>query len=87
MTEQHTLLWESGPSAAPLPPLVDLLGAGIAEVQLMVTMAILLSNYTLQFDPPDYQLVIEEHPTPVPGNHFQVKVVQRRTPSTSEERR
>ena len=24
MTEQHTLLWESGPSAAPLPPLVDL---------------------------------------------------------------
>src|SRR6266851_4997050 len=24
MTEQHTLLWESGPSAAPLPPLADL---------------------------------------------------------------
>ena len=51
------------------------LGAGIAEVQLMVTMAALLSMYTLQFDPPDYHLVIEEHPTPVPGNHFQVKVV------------
>ena len=50
------------------------LGAGIAEVQLMVTMATLLSTYTLQFDPLDYQLVIEEHPTPVPGNHFQVKV-------------
>ena len=26
MTEQHTLLWESGPSAAPLPPLVVLSG-------------------------------------------------------------
>ena len=53
------------------------LGAGIAEVQLMVTMATLLSTYTLQFDPPDYQLVIEEHPTPAPGNNFQVKVVER----------
>jgi cytochrome P450 len=62
------------------------LGAGIAEVQLMVTMATLLSTYTLQFDPPDYQLVIEEHPTPVPGNHFQVQVRERRTSSTHEER-
>jgi cytochrome P450 len=63
------------------------LGAGIAEVQLMVTMATLLSRYTLQFDPPDYQLVIEEHPTPVPGNHFQVKVVERRPSSRDEERK
>ena len=62
------------------------LGAGIAEVQLMVTMATLLSNYTLQGDPPDYQLVIEHHPTPVPGNHFQVKVAERRPSSTHEER-
>jgi len=62
------------------------LGAGIAEVQLMVTMATLLSNYTLQFDPPDYQLVIEHHPTPVPGNHFQVQVIERRPSSTREER-
>ncbi len=63
------------------------LGAGIAEVQLMTTMATLLSNYTLQFDPPDYRLVIEEHPTPVPGNQFQVQVVERRPWSTHEERR
>ncbi len=62
------------------------LGAGIAEVQLLVTMATLLSMYTLQLDPPDYHLVIEEHPTPIPGNHFQVQVVQRRTSSTHEER-
>jgi hypothetical protein len=52
----------------------------------MVTMATLLSNYTLQFDPPDYQFVIEHHPTPVPGNHFQVQVIERRTASTREER-
>jgi cytochrome P450 len=62
------------------------LGAGIAEVQLMVTMATLLSNYTLQFDPPDYQLVIEHHPTPVPGNHFRVQVTEWRPSSTREER-
>jgi cytochrome P450 len=60
------------------------LGAGIAEVQLMVTMATLLNRYTLQFDPPDYHLVIEEHPTPVPGNNFQVKVVERRLSSFRE---
>ncbi len=63
------------------------LGAGIAEVQLMVTMAILLPRYTLQFDPPDYQLVIEHHPTPVPGNQFQVQVIELRPSSTHEERR
>jgi cytochrome P450 len=57
------------------------LGAGIAEVQLMVTMATLLSMYTLQFDPPDYQLVIEKHPTPAPGNLLRVKVRERRIPS------
>lgn len=61
------------------------LGAGIAEVQLMATMATLLSSYTLQLDPPDYQLVIEHHPTPVPGNHFQVKVVERRTSAMRDE--
>jgi len=62
------------------------LGAGIAEVQLMVTMATLLSTFALQFDPPDYHLVIEEHPTPVPGNHFRVQVKERRTSSTHEGR-
>jgi len=53
------------------------LGAGIAEVQMMVTMAVLLHTHTLQFDPPGYQLVIEHHPTPVPGNNFHVKAVKR----------
>jgi cytochrome P450 len=63
------------------------LGAGIAEVQLMVTMATLLSTFALQLDPPDYHLVIEHHPTPVPGNHFQVQVVERHPTSTHEEGR
>jgi cytochrome P450 len=40
----------------------------------------------MQFDPPGYQLVIEHHPTPVPGNHFRVQVTERRTASTCEER-
>lgn len=44
------------------------LGAGIAEVQLMVTMATLLHTCAFQLDPLDYQLVIEERPTPVPAN-------------------
>lgn len=52
------------------------LGFGIAEVQMMVTMAALLHSYSLQFDPPTYQLVIERHPTAVPGNNFHVKVVE-----------
>jgi cytochrome P450 len=60
------------------------LGAGIAEVQLLVTMATLLSTFALQLDPPDYHLVIEEHPTPVPGNHFQVQVRERRLSSFRE---
>ncbi|MBO0795804.1 MAG: cytochrome P450 [Ktedonobacteraceae bacterium] len=46
------------------------LGAGIAEVQLQVTMATLLHSRTFHLDPPDYQLSIEEHPTPVPANFF-----------------
>jgi cytochrome P450 len=52
------------------------LGSGIAEVQMMVTMATLLASFTSQFDPPDYRLVVEENPTPVPGNNFQVKVTE-----------
>lgn len=63
------------------------LGAGIAEVQLVVTMATLLHTYKLEFDPPDYQLVIEKHPTAVPGNNFRVKVVERHTSSINERRR
>lgn len=51
------------------------LGAGIAEVQLMVTLATLLHAFRFQFDPPTYQLVIERHPNAVPGNQFRVNVM------------
>jgi cytochrome P450 len=53
------------------------LGSGIAEVQMMVTMAALLHSYTMQLDPPDYRFVIEHHPTAVPGNNLHVKVGKR----------
>jgi hypothetical protein len=42
---------------------------------------------SLQCDPPDYQLVIEHHPTPVPGNQFQVQVAERRFSSFKEDER
>lgn len=50
------------------------LGAGIAEVQLMVTLATLLHTYELELDPRNYELTIEHHPTATPGKNFSVKV-------------
>src|SRR5260221_2686574 len=35
MTEQHTLLWESGQRSAPLPPLVDPSGVALEEQPLV----------------------------------------------------
>lgn len=52
------------------------LGAGIAEVQLMVTIATLLHSFTLELDPPTYRLVIAHDPTAVPGNNFRIKVAE-----------
>jgi cytochrome P450 len=54
------------------------LGAGIAEIQLMVTIATIFSDYTLELDPPDYTLTIEQAPTPAPGKDFHVKVIAKR---------
>ncbi|QBD74797.1 cytochrome P450 [Ktedonosporobacter rubrisoli] len=54
------------------------LGSGIAEVQMMVTMAVLLSDYAFRFEPEDYQLTIERHPSPAPGNNFSVKIAEQR---------
>lgn len=50
------------------------LGAGIAEIQLMVIIATLLHRYQLKLDPADYELVIEHTPTPSPGKGFRVRV-------------
>jgi cytochrome P450 len=51
------------------------LGAGIAEIQLMVIAATLLHSYQLALDPPTYELTIEHDPTPSPGNNFRIKIV------------
>ncbi|GHO83675.1 cytochrome P450 [Dictyobacter formicarum] len=50
------------------------LGAGIAEIEIMVTMATLFHRYQLSMDPVDYQLSIEHDPTPAPGKNFRIKV-------------
>jgi cytochrome P450 len=54
------------------------LGAGIAEIQLMVTIATIFHDYTLELDPPTYTLTIEHAPTPAPGKDFHVKVIAKR---------
>lgn len=54
------------------------LGAGIAEIQLMVTIATLFHDYQFELDPPTYQLTIVQEPTPAPGKDFRVKVMAKR---------
>lgn len=54
------------------------LGAGIAEIQLMVIIATLLYTYQLELDPPNYELTIEHDPTPAPGKNFRMRVVAKR---------
>ena len=54
------------------------LGAGIAEIQLMVTIATLFHDYQLELDPPTYKLTIENQPTPAPSKDFRVKAVAKR---------
>lgn len=50
------------------------LGAGMAEIQVMVNMATLLRNYNFQLDPVDYQLEIIGTPTRGPKETFRVRV-------------
>ena len=54
------------------------LGAGIAEVQLMVIIGTLLHAYELELDPPSYELTIVHAPTPSPGKHFRIRVIAKR---------
>lgn len=54
------------------------LGAGIAEIQLMVTIATIFHDYQLELDPPTYKLTIENQPTPAPSKDFRVKVATKR---------
>lgn len=51
------------------------LGAGAAELQLMVTVGALLRTVRLQLDPPDYELKVKLTPIPSPDTRFRVKVI------------
>ncbi len=50
------------------------LGAGIAEIQLMVTLATLLHTYQFELEPLDYKLVTEHNPTFRPVD-LRIKVI------------
>ncbi len=60
------------------------LGAGIAEIQLMVITATLLHTYRFELDPPDYQLMpgqqltIEDDVYGMSGKQFCLKVATKR---------
>lgn len=50
------------------------LGAGLAEVQMMVTMAAMLRAADYQLETPDYEVTIHTMPLPNPGNDFRLRV-------------
>jgi cytochrome P450 len=54
------------------------LGAGLAEAQIMVTVATMLRALDLKMEPEDYRLKIDPKPTPRPDRHFRFKVISRR---------
>ncbi len=54
------------------------LGAGLAEVLIMLNAATLLHTVRLEMDPPDYELKIDPAPTQKPDKGFQLRVVERR---------
>jgi cytochrome P450 len=54
------------------------LGAGIAEIQLMVTIATLFHDYQLAIHPPAQKVRIENRPTPAPSKDVRVKIVAKR---------
>lgn len=50
------------------------LGAGLAEVLMMVTVAALLHDAELELETPDYQAPIKTMPLPNPGKDFRLRV-------------
>jgi cytochrome P450 len=55
------------------------LGAGWAEVQIMVTILTIVHSVDLVMDPSDYQLKIDPAPTPSPNKEFKIKLKGWRT--------
>lgn len=52
------------------------LGAGIADVQLMVMIAAFLRRGRFQLDPVDYEMQLNTNPVPNPG-HYRLKLVEK----------
>jgi cytochrome P450 len=52
------------------------LGAGIADVQLMVTMAALLRRARFELDPPGYEAKLQPMPLPNPGR-YRLKLIEK----------
>lgn len=50
------------------------LGAGIAEMQMLVMLARLLHNLDLSLPSPEYDVTIHATPLPNPGRRFRVRV-------------
>ena len=51
------------------------LGAGLAEAQIMLTVASLFHFGQFEMDPPEYNLKIRPLPTNAPANNFRLKRV------------
>ena len=51
-------------------------GAGLAEVEISITLATLLRYTRLELDPPAYELKITYNPAPAPDKLFRVKVME-----------
>ena len=54
------------------------LGAGFAEVEVLLTLAAVLHGAELALDPPGYELKMTNVPTPRPSKRFKFRVVRRR---------
>jgi cytochrome P450 len=54
------------------------LGAGLAEVLMMLNAAALLHRVTLELETPEYTAPIKTMPLPNPGGDFRLRVVARR---------
>ena len=56
------------------------LGAGFAEVEVLLTLAAILHGAELALDPPGYELKTTNVPTPRPSKKFRFRVARRRSP-------
>jgi cytochrome P450 len=53
------------------------LGAGLAEIQIMLTIATMLHGARFEMEPPDYDLKTRTAPTPAPDKSFRMRLVSK----------